>query len=788
MSVLLSLLRLGLIVLASPLLLLWPWILRILIGIRVVETGIPPGPQPCLNNPPRDLSVLIVSLDGRELLEQCLPALHRELKRIPGGHQILVVDNGSTDDTRDWLAKNWPEVEVVALPRNLGFGMGNNAGLHHVRHPHVLLLNNDMIVEEGFFEPLIAGFLDRGVFAVSAQVFSPPGKPREETGRTRGILRHGRIEYSHDACGEGDDTRPILWAGGGASLYDTEKLRILHGFDKIYSPAYVEDTDLAWRAWKLGWRSILAPGARVLHNHRSTSSRVFSPGSLQGLVRGNQWIFQLRNLTEAHTIRDMLLWMPLQIARDIMTEGVFVTLRAWTRVVRQSWRIRRTRPQDPMDNRISDRALLSMDRRYVWPPQPGEKPHILMITAFVPRFGVHAGGQRMFHLIRLLSPRYRISVLAYAETAEEAMSAEHLRPYCHDVQTILRGQSPGEPNFFYRTPPAIASEYANPAMRREIEIRLASGDYDLVQFEYLQMAYLLPRHCSLPRILTHHEVQHFAWRKHVEESRGMTRIRNWFAWAVNLTFEKRACRRFDRVITMTDRDAIELLAYDPTLSVVVNNTGVDTRTLTPAQETSSNKLCFVGYYRHAPNVEAMLRMAHRILPLVRRSIPDATLSIIGAAPPPEILALDRDPSIEVTGRVDSIADYVHASKIYVVPLSQGVGIRGKVLEAWALGRAVVSTSVGAAGLRYESERHLLIADSDEEFAAAIVRLLQDDRLRQDMQQAALERVVRDYSWDIKAWQHAQIWDEVLQQSGAACAASPWRRFSHTSQSLQDKAS
>ncbi|MEZ5987630.1 MAG: glycosyltransferase [Planctomycetota bacterium] len=797
MTVIVGLLRSLTALLLSPLLLAGTRVLRSLLEVRPLPAGVPPGPPRPLPGRPGAVSVVVVSLDGRDLLATSLPPLlaelHADAARHGHAHQVLVVDNGSRDESVAWLAEAFPEIEVLALPRNLGFGDGNNAGLALCRNDHVLLLNNDMLVEPGLLDALRAGFTDDGVFAVTAQVLAEPGSAREETGKTRAGFRRGRLEWAHATLDPGDGCQPVLWAGGGASLYDRHKLHLLGGFDPMYGPAYVEDADLAWRAWKRGWRSLLAPAARAVHRHRSTSARVFSRSYLRALVLGNQWCFALRNLGDAGLLDELFRWWWLQLARDVRVEGVGVTLRALGRVLRNAAAIRRGRRDAARHQRVPDRALLSLDRRFVVPPEapgsrapgaPAPAPRVLVACAFLPRYGVHAGGQRMFKLLERLARSYRVTVLAYVETDEEAAAAAELG-FCEEVRLVRRGRSPNVPNPFLRVPPVIATEYSNPEMQRALEEAVCSGRFDLVQLEYLQMAHLLPPWSTVPALLTHHEVQSHAMARQCAGLRGLAGLRARLARVHMLAYELRQCRRFDRVLCMTDEDAAALLAYDPSLPLLVHNTGVDTDELRPSPEPEADRLCFVGFYRHRPNADAMLRMADRILPLVRAEVPGVELAIIGAEPPPEVRALAARPGITVTGRVPSIAPPVRDSKVYVVPLEGGVGIRGKVLEAWALGRAVVSTRVGAAGLRCEAGRDLLLADDDEAFAAACVRLLRDAALRRALVEAGLDRVRAGYSWDAKAAEHAAIWDEVLALAGAraargcgaagGAAALPWRR-------------
>jgi O-antigen biosynthesis protein len=136
-------------------------------------------------------SVVIPNWNGRDLMERYLPSVVAAMAGNPA-NEIVVVDNGSTDGSADLLREHFPKVRVLALDRNLGFGGGSNAGFRAASNDIVVLLNSDMRVDPGFLQPLLDGFNDEKVFAVSCQIFfSDPAKLREETGLTQGWWEHG---------------------------------------------------------------------------------------------------------------------------------------------------------------------------------------------------------------------------------------------------------------------------------------------------------------------------------------------------------------------------------------------------------------------------------------------------------------------------------------------------------------------------------------------------------------------------------------------------------------------
>lgn len=259
-----------------------------------------PSRQPLDPAAPRGdpgISVVIPSREGRHLLERMLAGVATDL---PCG-EIIVVDNGSTDGTAKWLQAARPGVRVESHPEPLSFARAANRGAHLARFARLCLLNNDMEIEPGFFPALDAAFAeDPNLFCASAQIFFPAGVRREETGKTA-MHRADRLTPADypvfcDEPREGENYSPVLYGSGGCSLYDRAKFLALGGFDEFYAPAYVEDLDLGFRAWRRGWSSMYVAGARVLHRHRATSSRFFTPEELDRLLDRNHAWFLLRSI------------------------------------------------------------------------------------------------------------------------------------------------------------------------------------------------------------------------------------------------------------------------------------------------------------------------------------------------------------------------------------------------------------------------------------------------------------------------------------------------------------
>ena len=185
---------------ALPLLLLSPFLMAIsFLALCVVQlftrrAAALPAPRQSISDA---ATVVIPNWNGKDLLEKYIPGIRTALAGNPA-NQILVVDNGSTDGSADFLRATFPDVTVLALPQNLGFGGGSNAGFRAAKNDIVVLLNSDMRVAPDFLAPLLEGFRDPEVFAVSCQIFfTDPAKVREETGLTQGWWQDGTLRVRH---------------------------------------------------------------------------------------------------------------------------------------------------------------------------------------------------------------------------------------------------------------------------------------------------------------------------------------------------------------------------------------------------------------------------------------------------------------------------------------------------------------------------------------------------------------------------------------------------------------
>lgn len=716
---------------------------------------------------PRRCSVIVLNWNGRRLLQESLPALKRAVEFAGGEHEVLIVDNGSEDDSLQWLERHFPEFQVLALERNLGFALGNNQGVQAASHDIAVLLNNDMIVEEDFLPPLLEAFGDPELFAASAQIFFPEGKRREETGNTQGRLRKGFLEFRHDPLGEAHMKRgclPVLWGGGGSTAFHRGRFLELGGFSHLFSPVYVEDADLSYRAWRRGWKVVVAARSRVLHKHRSSSSSRFSQAQIRDLIEERKLWYLWKN----YPVRELAAHFALfagHLGKAISVSAYWRSLRKlpqvlWLRLVEAPWVY--SHPQVMNWIRCPAHYLNHFHPNRAKESCNPDCLRILIVSAYLPHLGYHGGAGRVFQLLRQVASKHQISLASFVESAQEAEEAHQAAPFCHRIEILRRGRY--TPVSFFPYEPF--EEFNCPRMRLLLERMLAEEDYDLVHFEWTQMTQYSDLFPHTPKLMTEIEVNYAAHYTQVRvEPHPLRKLRRLYNTLQTFYREVEMGRKVDRVVCVTDDDRDYLNGYLPPKNLKVVNTGVDTRFFDFRGEERIEKghIVFVGAFRHEPNLDAMQFFCNQVFPLILQQCPQARFSIVGSSPPPQIRRLGGHSRIEVTGYVEDLRDYYERAQLVVVPLRTGVGIRGKVLEGWSCGKAMVATRLACQGIRADHGENILIADRPQDIARWTVSLLRHPEFAAQLGRTGRLTAERYYDWVPLGKRMSRVYEQVVEE-------------------------
>ncbi|MGE0451157.1 MAG: glycosyltransferase [Vicinamibacterales bacterium] len=408
------------------------------------------------------------------------------------------------------------------------------------------------------------------------------------------------------------------------------------------------------------------------------------------------------------------------------------------------------------------------------------------------------GKLRTWHLMRQIAKRHPITFLCFADPDQPRADRDGMAEVAARVVTVpRRDPAKGTAAFaldaarhLLNRLPYSVGKYRSTEYARALASLLAEERPHLVVCDFLPPAVNMPRDLPCPAVLFTHNVEAEIWRRHAETHRNVVgRLLLRVQHGRMLRFERQALSRFDGVLAVSDsdRETFARLYPDAILGPIhVVPTGVDTAYFSPAAEsvtprpTGSPSLVFTGSMDWLPNEDAMLFFCRDVLPLIRAEEPDATLAIVGRAPTPAVRQLASIAGVIVTGRVDDVRPYVREASVYVVPLRIGGGTRLKIFEAMAMGKAVVSTAVGAEGLPVNAGEHLLLAEEPRAFARAVVRMIRDADRRRAIERAARELVVSRYDWSAVAGNLEQALLRVSRGADtrrtAAAANTPQQRF------------
>jgi GT2 family glycosyltransferase len=708
---------------------------------------------------PSAASVVIPNWNGRDLLARYLPSVVTALARNPA-NEVIVVDNGSTDDSAAYVTAEFPQVKLVALERNLGFGGGSNAGFREARNDIVVLLNSDMRVEPDFLGPLLEGFADPAVFAVSCQIFfKDPEKIREETGLTQGWWQDGALRVRHRADPAVTGLFPCFYGGGGSCAFDRRKFHELGGFDELFAPFYFEDTDLGYMAWKRGWKALYQARSVVYHEHRGTIGKNYGEDFIQGVLKRNALLFAWKNIHEWRRLAGHFgfTWAGAVLSvifGETAGRPTFAALgRAFLKLplaVRSRWRARALAAVS--DTEAFRRPLAGYFRdRFASLPAAPSPLRVLFVSPYPICPPVHGGGVFMYQTLRELAGLSEVHVAGLLDFAWQEQDNLELRQFCASAEWLVR--SSGHLRNGGPLEPYAVREFHNEELEWLIHRQIYLRQIDVVQLEYTVLAQY---GCDFRRIavaLFEHDIYFQSIGRGLGRMPGLTaelKARGEYLRA--LRYELRTLPRFDQVQVCTAANREYLLGFLPRLAPRISTgmrAGIDVSHYRfRAEGREPFTMLFVGSFRHDPNRAALDWFVHKVLPLIVARQPRARLVVVGSDPPPAHTYADYAANLEMPGAVSDIREPLGRFAVFVCPVLSGSGVRVKLLEAFAAGIPVVSTALGAEGLAGEDGRFCALADSAADFAARVIELFADPQAAAAMAARARAEVEANWAMDV----------------------------------------
>ncbi len=704
-------------------------------------------------------SAVIPNWNGRDLLEKYLPSVVAAFGGNPE-NEVIVVENGSTDGSADFVRANFPQVKLVALERNLGFGGGSNAGFRAAKNRIVVLLNSDMRVAPDFLAPLLEGFRDPEVFSVACQIFfSDPAKLREESGLTQAWWEDGGLRVRHRIDDAVKDLFPCFYAGGGSSAFDRDKFLELGGFDPLLEPFYLEDTDLGFLAWKRGWKVLYQPRSVVFHEHRGTIGKRFREEQIQAVLKKNFLLFCWKNIHEWRRLAPhfAFAWAGAIIGVLFGDAPGRPNLAALWRAFRQLPEAIRSRRHARALSRISDTEAFRRplggyyrDRFGEFERNPGEL-RVLFVSPYPICPPVHGGGVFMYQTLREMTKLAEVHVVESLDWPHQEEANLELREFCASAEWIVRPS--GKPRDMGSLLPYAVREFANSDLEWLIHRQLFLKRIDVLQLEYTPMAQYRGAFRRIATALFEHDVYFQSIVRGFGHQIGAVgEIKARVEYLRALRYELRALPPFDQVQVCTPAQRDYLLEFRPALAPKLRaglRAGIDTASYEFRPDGREPlTMLFIGSFRHDPNRVALDWFVREALPLILKREPRARLVVAGSEPPPAHAYADYAGNLDMLGYVDEIREPLARYAVFVCPILSGSGVRVKLLEAFAAGIPVVSTRVGAEGLATDDGAICALADDPSGFAERVLRLMENPGAAAEM--AGRARAEVEANWDMAA--------------------------------------
>jgi sugar transferase (PEP-CTERM/EpsH1 system associated) len=377
--------------------------------------------------------------------------------------------------------------------------------------------------------------------------------------------------------------------------------------------------------------------------------------------------------------------------------------------------------------------ILFLAQRVPYPPNRGDK---------IPNY----------HYVRHLARNHEIVVACLADGPRDLEYAAGLAPLVAAVEAVPlsrpRARLRALAALAAGTRPLTVAYFDEPELHRRVQARMAAEGFDLAVVCSSGMAPYVEGFVGLPRVIQFTDLDSQKWGLYAAASRPPKR------WVYRteaerlLRYERQIAQRFDYSLFCSARELDDFRRLIPGAPARCVRNGVDLDYFRPAGEAKApDGLVFTGVLNYRPNVDGVVWFCREVWPLVRAAVPGATFTVCGSSPDKKVRALARLGGVTVTGAVPDVRPYLARAAVGVVPVRIARGIQNKLLEAMAMGLPAVTTTAAYAGLGAQDGRELFVADEPADFAAAVVRLLRDPRLRAEAGRAARAAVETYYRWD-----------------------------------------
>jgi polysaccharide biosynthesis protein PslH len=381
---------------------------------------------------------------------------------------------------------------------------------------------------------------------------------------------------------------------------------------------------------------------------------------------------------------------------------------------------------------------------------------ILLLTQVLP-FPPDSGPKvKTWNVIKYLAHHHEVTLVSFVR-GDQSKSIRHLENYCQEVHVVpiergmLRDLRYMVGSFLTRQPFLMVRDQRS-EMESLIDQLATRVKFDVVHADQLNMAQYAYRVPAAFKVIDAHNALWLLYKRLWQTMK--PGAKKWLLnrdWRLLKKYEGRVCREFDAVLAVSEEDRLALEeAAGKELNITIIPIAIDTDEVTPVnRRAQGDRILHIGTMYWPPNIDGILWFLQEVLPLIRNERPEVAFDIVGANPPQEIIAFgDKDNKVHVTGYVEDPSHYLENASLMVVPLRAGGGMRVKILNALGQGLPIVSTSLGCEGIAVQTGVHLLIADTPQDFASAVIRLLEDRELANELGRRGRQLIVSTYDYRI----------------------------------------
>lgn len=398
----------------------------------------------------------------------------------------------------------------------------------------------------------------------------------------------------------------------------------------------------------------------------------------------------------------------------------------------------------------------------------------ILVVAPRPPYPLYGGYEvRVYPLFKVLSNRHELSLISRSYNDADQGSIPALKEVFSSVELFrVTKEDPRQRKSVLRRIADLWSPGVDYHDRMSYSLEMLesfkrkakNGEFDVLHVLGLNILSYLPGLENLPSLCDAvDDYSLYCYRTMTRQDSWSSKFGFFLEWIATRKFEKKFIPLFKEVVLVSPIDAgvVRRLCPDSNVSVIPN--GVDSDRFRPAIDPPAEPtLVFSGVMDYEPNVTGAYYFANSILPIIEKSVPNVEFWIVGRDPAPQIQELaETRRNIKVTGFVDDIRTYVDQAMVYVCPLLSGTGIKNKILEAWSMEKAVVATTMSCDGIEISDGKDIVVADSAQDFAASVVKLIKDGDFRTRIGTNARRKVIERYSWEAQAACFEQIYNRLV---------------------------